>query len=132
MTITERRKYIRIDTKKFVKHTKFKLFAKNPDKLTESLTKNLSAGGILFQSDTLYLPGDLVRIEIDVPGWERYKTGFKKPGQLTKSEPVTVLAKVIRVEIKSPMRYEIRAAFVGIDDDHQKALAGYLKSYMTD
>ena len=127
MTIIERRKYIRIDTKKFVKHTKFKLFAKDAEKLAESLTKNLSAGGILFQSDTLYLPGDLIRMEIDIPGWEKYKNEFKKSALTHKSEPVIVLAKVIRVEIKSPQRYEIRAAFAGIDEDHQKALAVFLK-----
>lgn len=123
----ERRKFLRVVSKRPIKHTKFRLFGKNSEKLTESITRNLSAGGILFESDVLYLPGDLVRIEIEIPGWEKYKTEFIKPGQVTKSEPVTVLAKVIRVEIKNPRLYEVRAAFVGIDDDHQKALTKFFK-----
>lgn len=123
----ERRKYLRVVSKRPIKHTKFRLFGKNSEKLTESITKNLSAGGILFESDVLYLPGDLVRMDIDIPGWEKYKTEFLKPGQINRNQPVTVLAKVIRVEIKFPRLYEVRAAFVGIDEDHQKALSKFFK-----
>jgi hypothetical protein len=46
---------------------------------------------------------------------------------LTKSEPVIVLVRVIRVFLKGAGAYEIGANFVGIDDGHQMALAKYIK-----
>jgi c-di-GMP-binding flagellar brake protein YcgR len=129
MNNSERRKYVRIKANRPIKHTRFALFAKDLVQDFEAMSKDISAGGVLFESQTLYAPGDLVRMEIDIPGWEKYKTEFIKPGKLSQSLPVSVLAKVIQAEIKAHGLYEIRAAFVGIDEDHQKALSKFLVNY---
>lgn len=127
MNISERRKFVRVKSTRPIKHTRFALFSRDLEKNFDAVSKNLSAGGVLFESQTLYAPGDLVRMEIDIPGWEKYKTEFIKPGQTTASHPVSVLARVIQSEIIAHGLYDIRAAFVGIDENHQKALSIYFK-----
>jgi hypothetical protein len=122
---SERRKFIRIKKSNALKHVKFQLSGGAGDAL-QSLSKDLSAGGILFESAVLYAIGDILRLEINVPGWEKFKPEFYKPG-LTKSEPLIVLVKVMRVERVGAGKHDIGCMFVGIDDGHQMALAKYLK-----
>ena len=122
----EQRKFVRIRISNSVKHVKFNLGGNVVD-TPVSLTKDLSAGGVLFESTRIYEIGDIIRLEIDVPGWEKFKPEFYKP-HLSKSEPVIVLVKVVRVVFKDIDVYDIAASFVGIDDGHQMALAKYIKS----
>jgi len=122
---SDRRKFIRVKNINTLKHVKFHLGGSVNDAL-QSLSKDLSAGGILFETSVLYAIGDILRLEINVPGWEKFKPEFYKPG-LTKSEPLIVLVKVMRVERVGIGQYDIGCMFVGIDDGHQMALAKYIK-----
>ena len=124
-TTSERRKYLRVKKNSSLKHVKFHLGEAGSDTF-QSLSKDLSAGGILFESNILYAIGDVVRLEIAVPGWEKFKPEFYKP-HISKSEPVVVLVKVMRIERVGYGKYNIGAMFVGIDDGHQMALASYIK-----
>ena len=123
--INEQRKFTRINRSASIKHVKFHLGSDLKVPL-RSLSKDISAGGILFDSAQFYDIGDIVRLEIDLPGWEKFKPEFYKP-PLGKSEPVIALVKVIRVFLKGVGAYEIGASFVGIDDGHQMALTKYIK-----
>jgi len=126
MTISpEKRKFTRMRISRSVKHVKFHLGSTSPS-LLNALSKDLSAGGVLFESEIKYDTGDIVRMEIDLPGWEKYKPEFYKL-HLSKSDPVITLVKVTRVKPLGGGIYEIGASFVGIDDGHQMALAKYIK-----
>jgi len=122
----ENRKFIRVKTGFPLKHVKFHLGLNVADAL-QSLSKDLSAGGLLFESSDLYAEGDILRLEIDLPGWEKFKPEFFKP-HISKSGPVIALVKVLRVKRVDFGRYEIAALFVGIDEGHQMALVKYVKS----
>ena len=123
--ISEHRKFTRIKKTASIKHVKFHLGGDGNDAL-KSLCKDISAGGILFESEVFYETNDIVRLEIDLPGWEKFKPEFFKL-HLTKSEPVIALVKVRRaISLKGGM-YEIGASFVGIDEGHQMALAKFIK-----
>ena len=130
MTIQEKRKYLRIKTTKHIKHTLFSLLGASLSSAPESTSRDLSAGGIMFESKNSYSVGDIIRLEAQIPGWEKYKPEFIKPGQLSRSEPVIALAKVVRVKIVSVGKYEISVQFVGIDDGHQMGLAKYIKQQL--
>ena len=124
-TLPEKRKFTRLKTSSPIMYVTFQL-GDNSSLGLRSMSKDLSAGGILFESAQFYDVGDIVRLEIDLPGWEKYKPEFYKP-HLSKSEPVIVLVKVRRIFLRGGGAYEIGASFVGIDDGHQMALTRYIK-----
>ncbi|MBF0479439.1 MAG: PilZ domain-containing protein [Candidatus Omnitrophica bacterium] len=126
----ERRKYIRLPLKCILRCSPF---AGHGSELwsgeVTTATKNISAGGILFESRHPYELGALLQVEADVPGWEKFKTEFYKEEQISRSLPVVILVSVVRVEaIEIGRKYDIGAAFVGIDRGHQGALVKYIKS----
>lgn len=127
--IKERRQFIRLRLRKPLKHMRFSLIGFDIQQAVLAETKDFSAGGVLFESKVPYVIGDIVRMEIEIPGWEKYKTEFYKSDHPSKSDPVVVLAKVVRVEILSANHFDIGVSFVGIDDGHQMALVKYIQQH---
>lgn len=126
--LSERRKYIRVGEKHVLEVEKYSFKGIDLKKDVEAATKNFSAGGILFESKRQLEIGDTLKLKVKIHGWEKYKTEFIKPNRLSKSEPLVVLAKVVRVEIvKSGQLYDIGVSFVGIDRDYQRALTKFIK-----
>ena len=97
-TLMEHRKYIRIKKSVAIKHIKFHWLVNENDAL-RSLAKDISAGGILFESAEFYDVGDIIRLEIDLPGWEDFKSEYYKP-HLSKSQPVIALVRVRRIFLR--------------------------------
>lgn len=128
----ERRKYVRVATQCLLTCEKFtaqNLGITNAENKIEAITKDLSAGGILFEASEQYEIGTLLKFEINVPGWERFKAEFYKNDRVSSSAPLVLLASVVRVEvIETGKRYDIGACFVAIDDGHQWALVKYINS----
>lgn len=124
----ERRKYIRLSTKHIGRISPYSISNIDQSSQIETIVKNVSAGGALFESKKKYSLGDLICIEIDLPGWEKFKSGFYKPGQLSKGDPVVAIANVVRVEVvKLGKLFDIGICFVGVDDDHQRAIKKYVR-----
>jgi hypothetical protein len=92
-----------------------------------AFTKNVGEGGILFESDMFFDMGTLLKLEIDIPGWEKYKTEFCKGDAPTGSHPLVVLGKVVRVEDIGGHRYDIGVAFTAVDSGHKLALHKYVE-----
>ncbi len=93
----------------------------------ETALKDISAGGALVETSKLYHVGDVLHLKIKIPGWEKYKAEFIRPGQLSRSEPLITLATIVRVELIRMGHYELGLCFVGIEESHQKALIRFLK-----
>ena len=126
----ERRKYVRISSGHIVRFETFtaeKLGSADISSLVQTVMKNVSAGGVLFSTGTKYDVGTLLKLEIDLPGWEKFKTEFYKNDTVSRSQPVIVLATIVRVEVVDPGKlFDIGACFVGIDEGHQWALMRYV------
>lgn len=91
--------------------------------MVEGILKNYSGGGVLFESTIRYDIGDLLKLEIALPGWERFKNEFYKEDRLSRSDPVVVLASVVRVECMGPPSlFDVGVCFVGIDEDDRWAV----------
>jgi len=129
-TGSERRQYIRLPTTTILKCSAFGGHDFGIDeaiKKSNAVVKNLSAGGVLFESTTSFTVGKLLRLEISVPGWERFKKEFYKEYETSHSQPVVVLATVVRVEMVDPKGiYDIGACFSAIDTGHQWAMMKYI------
>ncbi|MBF0331256.1 MAG: PilZ domain-containing protein [Candidatus Omnitrophica bacterium] len=91
-------------------------------------TKSLSAGGILFGSDQLFEIGALLKLELDIPGWEKYKPSFYKGDEPSGRHPLVVIGKVVRVEDVGKGQFDIGVAFAAMDSGHKLALKKYLSN----
>ena len=89
--------------------------------------KDISAGGLLFECKRKYDIGNLLKLEIVIPGWEKFKSEFYKPDESSRSKPLIALASVVRVEMVKPGLYDIGVSFAGIDEGHQSALLQYIQ-----
>ncbi len=87
----------------------------------EGMSRNISAGGILFTSGKPFKPGEILRVSMQIPDWENRKVQFFKPTGGTEAEPFQALAEVIRCHALNA-GYEIAVKFIAIDDGHQLAL----------
>ncbi len=125
----ERRKYIRLANKNILHHQRFSLHSMPLDDKFHAVLKNVSAGGCLFESKHRYELGDMLKLEIDLKGWEKFKSEFYRVENASRVHPVVVLASVMRVEmIKPSSLYDIGVCFVGIDEGHRWAVIKYIQN----
>jgi len=122
----ERRKYVRLAAQHIIKCEPYTIPAENGHTKEELLSKNISAGGILFEAHRHYAIGDIIRIEITIPGWDKYKPEFYKTQALSYSQPLVTLGSVVRVELVTENIYDIGVCLIGIDEKHQMALEKYI------
>jgi hypothetical protein len=119
-----RRRYLRIDGKYVVRHER--LTIPRGREAQEAEARNISANGLLFEAKAMYPPGTVLRLELLVQGIDKFKTEFYKHERLSDTEPFVVLGKVARVEAVREGVYDIGVSLVGVDQQHQKALARYI------
>ncbi len=128
MVKDERRKYFRLLEEDVLTCELFSAAAfgsTNANKI-HTFTKSLSEGGILFESDVMFDIGAVLKLQIDLPGWEKFKPEFYKSEGPTSRKPLIVLGKVVRVEVVSAGRYDIGVLFSAVDSGHKLALKKYL------
>ena len=127
ITNQERRKFMRIPFRYPLTVRRMTMLKESQEQEMALALSNISAGGALFETSKIFEIGDVLLMKINIPGWERYKTDFIRPGQLTQSGPLTAIATVVRVELLKAGHYDIGVCFSGIDEWHQKALVKLIK-----
>ena len=113
----DRRTYIRLDKKI---NMRYKIFKSRDELLKKgftmeqlSVTRNISAGGLLFSSVELLTIGSILELKIEVPDL---------------GEPVECLARVVRVqEMIEDKSYEIAACFLDINSAQKGRLNKYVE-----
>lgn len=91
--------------------------------------KNITPEGAGIESNTLLEEGKIIKLLINLPGWEKYKTEFYKESQTSNSSPLVTLAQIVwsYADLKANQKTaNMGVKFIGIDKDHQKALNTYL------
>jgi len=115
---TEGRVYSRLDSKVNIS---YKIFD-SPEELSKrgftpeqlSVTKNISAGGLLFVANDNINTGAIVELKLELPDGNK---------------PIECLAKVVRVEEKEPRtRYEIAGRFLDITGGDRARLDKFVES----
>jgi hypothetical protein len=127
---SERRKYQRFPGRFELTCAPFRLggFALG---LSKCVTKNIGAGGVLIESRKRLALSELLKLEIRIPGWERFKSEFYHPDTLTGSNPLIAIGKVVWVSAQQPDAFETGIQFMGIDDGHQWGLMKYINNRLT-
>jgi type II secretory ATPase GspE/PulE/Tfp pilus assembly ATPase PilB-like protein len=114
---SDSRAYIRLDRKINIR---FKIF-KSADMLLErgftpeqlSVTKNISAGGLLFVSSEPLTVGSILEMKIELPD---------------SNEPIECLLKVLRIEeIEDGRNYDVAGHFLDISSAHRTRLNKYVE-----
>lgn len=124
---TERRKYVRLESKSIVKCEIYRITDdENIPEATQSTSKNISAGGILFETTTPFAIGELLRLEVNLAGWQKFKPEFYKADQVSGIEPLVALAHVVRVEVIGKGIYDVGVCLAGIDEGHQMAIRKFI------
>lgn len=125
----ERRKFVRLSREYVIQYGEFR-FSTEKISNYQGTTENISAGGVLIETEEEYSAGTLLKLKIRVPDWEKCKSEFLKLNQTSLSEPFVVLGKVVRVKKILPQGYEIGLHFVSVDADHQDALRRYINGQL--
>ncbi len=123
----ERRKYYRMPVDHLLEFREYSL-SEGQDNLKMNNLKNISGGGVLFESDSFLSIGTLLKMKLKIPGWQKYKTEFLKHDRVSTTEPLVALGHVVRVEeMEDGKDYEIGVVFECVDDDHRNALIKYIE-----
>ncbi len=124
----EKRKFKRLPKKSKLLY-KFLKFSPEGSELREAQYKDVGGGGILFETEEEIPIGTLLKIEFDLQGWHKYYPGFFKFDQTSISEPITVVAQVVRVrEIEKNKKYEIGVKFVNIDESYREGVINFIEA----
>jgi hypothetical protein len=125
----ERRRYIRIHEEDVLVCEPFDVaaFGGKTSKRMHAFTKSLSEGGLLFESDQAFEIGALLKLQVDIPGWEKYKPEFRKGDEPSGRHPFIVLGKVVRIEDVGGGVFDIGVLFTAVDPGHKLALKKYLE-----
>ncbi len=130
--MAEHRKFYRLPMDHVVEFTEYD-FTTEKKPINTSKLKNVSGGGVLFRSDHIVPIGSFIKIKMNIPGWEKYKTAFIKPDWTSVTEPLVTLGSVVRVEEIEPGNgYDIGIVFKCIDENHRDALMKYLEELQSD
>lgn len=123
----DRRKYLRIDGSYLVSCEKYTIPRSAGADKGQAKAKNLSGGGILLEVDKEYKIGDVLRLSVSIPNWEKYKAEFYKPGQVAESKPFVVIGTVVYAKEVSAGKYDVGINFSGLDEGHRWALMKFLR-----
>lgn len=91
---------------------------------------NLSAGGALIESEKAFEIKTLLKLMIDMPEWEKYKSSFFSSRIVFPSPPFGITAEIIReykITTEGHKRFAVK--FVGLDYSREKALDKLVTAY---
>ena len=113
---SDRRAYVRLNSKINVRYKIFKsqdALAKKGNAVEQfSVTKNISAGGLLFTADEAFPIGTILAMAIELPDGKA---------------PIECLARVVRVEeMLSAENYEISVCFLDMVSTQKSRLDNYV------
>lgn len=90
---------------------------------------DLSAGGLLIETEENFSAGTVLKIEINLTGWQRYTHNFLKYFGSASRRPLVVLAEVVRCSSRTGEKnFEVAVRFTGIDQSHRQALSRFIKA----
>jgi len=126
--LSERRKFIRVPKKGLVRFRPINL-PKTLLRQEESFYKNISAGGLLFESPRPIKIGTVLTLEIELRDWSRFQPP-SEPATL-RNGTLKILAEVLHCEeIIAGNTYNIGERFVNLEHKFQEAILNYLADYL--
>jgi len=120
--LLERRKYARVPQENVVVCEPFTDQPVRGESGEQAIMSNMSAGGLLIKTEKGYGIGDVLHIEMTLPGWER----FSSTSAVAVSVPLDLRGKVVRIEELSDGMYEVGVRITGMDECRRIALERFI------
>jgi hypothetical protein len=121
---SEKRKYIRIETRLTVKCRRNVVTSEESREKIQAVAKNLCINGLLFSSPRKYEIGDVLEIEISFPEGERRPVFYEKDMPPYK-DPIVTMGPVVRVEFVSEGNFDIGVCLPEANDEQWLRLFNY-------
>ena len=122
----DNRKFARVPSHNLVKCEKFVLEQCSWTPKAANVTKNISAEGVLFETEQSYQAGDVVRLELSLPGWTRHVQELGFVSELPQSDVQILVGTVVRMELLSGSRYDVGVCFAEMAKNDRWALMSYI------
>jgi c-di-GMP-binding flagellar brake protein YcgR len=124
----ERRSYERLPRQFRVQLIPF-AFTHNRQPTLATRCVNISAGGILLESDTFIEVGEKVQVRLFLPRLNKYHPSYFKVFESSVDQNLLAVAEVVRCETKAPASsYDIGIKFLDVYEDDWQALYRMLQS----
>lgn len=117
----ERRKYSRYLNQFQVELSKF-VFPLEVQERVATKCINVSAGGLLLQTDFPFTQGDKVQVRLHVPRLNKYHPGFFKVFESVSDQTLLAISTIVRVRPLSGEGYEVALKFLDVYEDDWLAL----------
>jgi len=126
MDSAENRKFARVPAINLVKCEKFVLEHCLWAPKMSNVTRNISAEGVLFEADQPYQVGDVVRLELNLPGWSSHVKELGFTSEMPEGDAQKIVGTVVRVELRGDGRYDVGVCFAEMAKNDRWALMSYI------
>ncbi len=83
---------------------------------------NLSAGGILIETNDEFQVGELIKLDILLPEWEKAKKEYSEIHHRDTSKSIKIIGKAVHVRRVTPKKHRLGVEYELIDKDQQSTL----------
>ncbi|MDX9702132.1 MAG: PilZ domain-containing protein [Candidatus Auribacterota bacterium] len=130
---TDRRSYDRIDHDFKAKIQEVDLYQElkltRRKKELDARILNISASGALISAPQLFSEKTIVKIDIDMPEWQKHTGSFFSHDVVLPSPPMTITAEVVRSKKPSSGDKTFAVRFVGLDGIRLRAINNMVKEF---
>lgn len=117
--------YIRVPKDFVVTYNELSMGSGEREKFTSKLI-NISVHNILFESEKKYTDGTVIKLEFQMPRWEKFSPEFMKFDRTSISKPFVAIGQVGQVWEYEKDRYLLGVELKNVDTTHSEALRRYL------
>jgi c-di-GMP-binding flagellar brake protein YcgR len=133
----ERRKYRRTSRTDVVKISEVNLFddldlSDTHERKADGRLLNISAGGVLLETDQPYDPKCVVKVEVFIPDWVKYDYTRMAPDYRVPCDPLVAVGRVVRKEPSTRSSWRLGVSFVAIDEKHRRAVDRFVSAALSD
>ncbi len=117
----EKRKYVRLP-KKYLMHCTNVFPTDDEAFKIAGEVKNISGGGVIFSSRKNYAAGEVLELELDIPGWQKYSQDADVSTDDSKNKPLVARGVVTRTAKAGTDLYDIAVELLDMDRKDRWAL----------
>lgn len=130
--ITEERRFVRLP-REFVLELSELVMSKEAAEFIVARILNISASGILLESERDFPLGSLLKLKIKIDTWEKFLPGFKKFDQSSLSAPFKAIGQVIRKDesAEESGKFLLGVDLKNVDESHRVAVNKYIENQAT-
>ncbi|MFA5161933.1 MAG: hypothetical protein WC421_06775 [Elusimicrobiales bacterium] len=122
----KKRRYARLNPSYVASCAKTRQGSMNEEERRHAASAHGRSGGFVFASKELFGIGDILRLELRIPGWAKFLASQPRMAKPQEDDKLEVLGKVTLVEMTLEDDYDIGVCFVNLDSGRRELLLRHL------